>query len=69
MRVPQMASNTNNRIAIKWIRDKAKSAYIKMPCCHICAATEDLELHQENTIAFTYIDLLSHQKDHCSSYK
>lgn len=50
MRVPQMASNTNNRIAIKWIRDKAKSAYIKMPCCHICAATEDLELHHTNSL-------------------
>ena len=45
-----MASNTNNRIAIKWIRDKAKSAYIKMPCCHICGATEDLELHHTNSL-------------------
>lgn len=41
-----MAKNTgNNRIAIKWVRDRAKSAYVKMPHCFICETTEDLELH------------------------
>lgn len=39
-----MAAN-NNRISIKWVRDKAKSAYIKMPICYICGSIEDLELH------------------------
>lgn len=38
-------TNTNKRVAIKWIRDKAKSAYEKQSVCHICGATEDLELH------------------------
>jgi len=40
-----MAVNNNKRIAIKHVRDKAKSAYIKMPTCYICGSTEDLELH------------------------
>lgn len=40
-----MAKNTNNRVSIKWVRDKAKSAYDKMPTCYICGTTEDLELH------------------------
>ena len=40
-----MATNTNKRVAIKWIRDKAKSAYEKMPSCHICDTNQDLELH------------------------
>lgn len=47
-----MAKNTgaNNRIAIKWVRDKAKSAYIKQSCCHICGATEELELHHTHAL-------------------
>ena len=40
-----MASNTNKRVGIKWIRDGAKSAYVKLPNCYICDTTEDLELH------------------------
>ena len=40
-----MAKNTNNRIPIKWVRDRAKSAYIKQDNCHICNTTIDLELH------------------------
>lgn len=43
-----MAKNTTKRIPIKWVRDKAKSAYIKMPECYICATKEDLELHHTN---------------------
>lgn len=39
-----MAKN-NNRIAVKWVRDKAKSAYEKQPHCYICKTTQDLELH------------------------
>lgn len=40
-----MAVNTNKRVAIKWIRDKAKSAYIKESNCFICNTDVELELH------------------------
>jgi hypothetical protein len=40
-----MANNTNKRIPIKWIRDRAKAAYDKQDCCYICATTQELELH------------------------
>lgn len=39
-----MAKN-NNRIPVKWVRDKAKAAYEKQAHCHICGTTNDLELH------------------------
>jgi 5-methylcytosine-specific restriction endonuclease McrA len=46
-----MAKNTgNNRIPVKWVRDKAKSAYDKKDSCYICATTEDLELHHTRSI-------------------
>jgi hypothetical protein len=35
----------NNRIPVKWVRDRAKSAYEKQNVCAICATTVDLELH------------------------
>jgi len=41
-----MAKNTNNnRIPVKWVRDKAKSAYEKKESCQICTTDQDLELH------------------------
>lgn len=41
-----MAKNTNNnRIPIKWVRDKAKAAYDKKDHCYVCGTSEDLELH------------------------
>lgn len=40
-----MAKNTNNRIPVKWVRDKAKSAYEKKDACQVCGTDEDLELH------------------------
>jgi hypothetical protein len=40
-----MAKNTNKRIAIKHVRDRAKAAYTKKACCYICGTDEDLELH------------------------
>lgn len=41
-----MAKNTNNnRIPVKWVRDKAKAAYDKKDTCYICGTTQDLELH------------------------
>ena len=45
-----MAKNTNNRIPVKWIRDKAKAAYEKKTFCHVCNKTEDLELHHLHSI-------------------
>jgi len=45
-----MAKNTNNRIAVKWVRDKAKAAYTKQSSCYICGATNDLELHHLHSI-------------------
>lgn len=46
----KMASNTNKRIPVKHIRDRAKSAYEKDNKCHICGSTTDLELHHTNSI-------------------
>lgn len=46
-----MAKNTGmKRIPVKWIRDRAKSAYEKEGCCYICGTTEDLELHHTHSI-------------------
>lgn len=40
-----MAKNTNKRLAVKHVRDKAKSAYEKQDSCYICGTQNDLELH------------------------
>jgi hypothetical protein len=46
-----MAKNTgNNRIPVKWVRDKAKAAYDKKDHCYICATQIDLELHHTHSI-------------------
>jgi len=45
-----MAKNTNNRIPVKWIRDKAKAAYEKQNYCYICNKNTDLELHHLHSI-------------------
>lgn len=45
-----MAKNTNKRIPVKWVRDKAKAAYEKQSCCFICETTRDLELHHLHSI-------------------
>lgn len=45
-----MAVNTNKRIAVKWIRDKAKAAYQKQDHCYICGTSSDLELHHTHSI-------------------
>ena len=47
-----MAINTNKRIAVKWIRDKAKSAYEKQSQCYICKSTSELELHHLHSITW-----------------
>lgn len=45
-----MAKNTNKRIPVKWIRDRAKSAYEKQGTCYVCGTVEDLELHHTHSI-------------------
>lgn len=46
-----MAKNTqNNRIPVKWVRDRAKAAYDKQDHCYICGTGEDLELHHTHSI-------------------
>ena len=46
-----MAKNTgNNRIPVKWVRDKAKAAYDKKDTCYICGTGIDLELHHVYSI-------------------
>lgn len=44
-----MAKN-NNRIAVKWVRDKAKKAYEKASECIVCGTNQDLELHHYASI-------------------
>lgn len=46
-----MAANTNKRLAIKHVRDKAKAAYEKKDVCFICNSSEDLELHHTNSLS------------------
>ena len=46
-----MAKNTtNNRIPVKWVRDRAKAAYDKKDFCYICNTDKDLELHHTHSI-------------------
>jgi hypothetical protein len=45
-----MAANTNKRIPVKWVRDRAKAAYDKKDCCYICNTSQELELHHTHSI-------------------
>ena len=46
-----MAKNTgNNRIPVKWVRDRAKAAYDKKEFCYVCNTSDDLELHHTHSI-------------------
>ena len=45
-----MAANTNNRIPVKWVRDRAKAAYDKKDHCYICNTSQELELHHTHSI-------------------
>lgn len=45
-----MAKNTNKRIPVKWVRDRAKAAYEKKSMCFICDSEKDLELHHLHSI-------------------
>jgi hypothetical protein len=58
-----MAKNTgNNRIPVKWVRDKAKAAYEKKSFCHICATFDDLELHHTHSITLLLNDWASRKQ-------
>jgi hypothetical protein len=54
-----MAVNTKKRVAVKWVRDAAKSAYKKGLCCYICGSKEELELHHLNSITLLLGDWAS----------
>ena len=46
-----MAKNIgNNRIPVKWVRDRAKAAYVKEGQCCICGTKEELELHHFESV-------------------
>ena len=45
-----MAKNTNKRIPVKWVRDRAKAAYDKKSQCFICTSDKDLELHHLHSV-------------------
>ena len=45
-----MSANTNKRLSVKWVRDRAKAAYEKKDSCHICGSTENLELHHTTSL-------------------
>lgn len=47
-------NNGKTRNPVKWIRDKAKSAYEKGTECYICGATEELELHHTSSLALLF---------------
>lgn len=52
-----MAKNTsNNRIAIKWVRDLSKKKYEKDDKCYICGTSEDLELHHTHSLTLLLND-------------
>ncbi len=56
-----MAKNTNNRIPVKWVRDKAKAAYEKKSECFICDRTQDLELHHLHSVTIL-LEMWAEQK-------
>jgi hypothetical protein len=45
-----MAKNTQKRIPVKWIRDRAKGAYEKQSSCFVCGTQQDLELHHTHSV-------------------
>jgi hypothetical protein len=45
-----MAKNTNKRIPVKWVRDRAKAAYEKKDVCYVCGTKQDLELHHLHSV-------------------
>jgi hypothetical protein len=40
-----------SRDPVKWIRDRAKSRYVKGTACEICGSTENLDFHHYYSLA------------------
>lgn len=38
------------RLAVKYVRDKAKSRYVKTGICEICGSTEGVDFHHYNSV-------------------
>ena len=49
-----MKNTSKKRDPIKWVRDRAKSAYTKKSSCEICGTTEDLELHHYHSLTLLF---------------
>lgn len=45
-----MKNTSKTRDPIKWVRDRAKSAYKKSSNCEICGTESDLELHHYHSL-------------------
>lgn len=45
-----MKNTSKKRDPVKWVRDRAKSAYTKKSSCEICNSTQDLELHHYHSL-------------------
>lgn len=58
-----MAVNTNKRLAVKHVRDRAKSAYEKQSECHICGSIDELELHHTNSLSLL-LDKWAKERDY-----
>jgi len=56
-----MAKNTNKRIPVKWVRDRAKAAYAKQAHCFICHTEQDLELHHLHSVTLL-LEKWAHKK-------
>ena len=52
----------NNRIPVKWVRDRAKAAYNKEETCCICGTSADLELHHTHSITILLTEWASRKK-------
>jgi len=50
------------RIPIKYVRDRAKSRYIKDPCCYICGDDERLDFHHLFTVDVLFNNWLKAKK-------
>ena len=50
------------RIPIKYVRDRAKSRYVKDSCCYICRSTEQLDFHHLYTVDVLFDNWLKTNK-------
>ena len=54
--------STLKRIPIKYVRDRAKSRYVKASCCYVCGATEQLDFHHYYTVDILFDNWLRKNK-------